>query len=456
MANRKAPIAAAILCLCFVRAQCDHSPEQEQEIQMLKSKVASLEDEISRRKEETSQLESVVRERTAQMVALVGELELLQKVNVADDESVIKANTNVDMLEEQIDRLGNDLEDQVRKGESLEARATEAEKRLHEFSRKLDHAESINVEQRMKIRDLDDKLQDAQDKISELENEAKLKAEELAMVSISELFMARGFHIGLQYVSFAEVASAKWQVDGKPVFDPLVQKAAGKWTYAQQLVEPRLQTAHNKWVPVAKDHLQFLRNTTSLYASAVSKRSSAVYRVCRDATQPYTVKAGEFAVHCWQEWKTFTQPYVSQIVAASEPHLSRATMVIEPYIKPVTSGWRRFVSLTSEYHHKVKNGVEGFLEESRLVTPLPADKVAWLTVGSRVVYVISGAQARRGSDTHQSRLQASALFTLPVISIYKALSATIRKKIQARKDGGSNRKNKRSSRQAEKPLERAT
>ena len=38
----------------------------------------ALEDEISRRKEETSQLESVVRERTAQMAALVGELELLQ------------------------------------------------------------------------------------------------------------------------------------------------------------------------------------------------------------------------------------------------------------------------------------------------------------------------------------------------------------------------------------------
>ncbi|KAF8670280.1 hypothetical protein HU200_050816 [Digitaria exilis] len=318
---------------------------------MLKSKVASLEDEISRRKEETSQLESVVRERTAQMVALVGELELLQKVNVADDESVIKANTNVDMLEEQIDRLGNDLEDQVRKGESLEAQATEAEKRLHEFSRKLDHAESINVEQRKKIRDLDDKLQDAQDKISELENEAKLRAEELAMVHGTWL---------------------------------------PHWLAVRVL---RCQ----KWVPVAKEHLQFLRNTTTLYASAVSKRSSAVYRVCRDATQPYTVKAGEFAVHCWQ---TFTQPYVSQIVAASEPHQSRATMVIQPYMKPVTSGWRRFVSLTSEYHHKVQNGVEGFLEESRLVTPLPSDKVAWL--------------------------MASALFTLPVISIYKVLSATIR------------------------------
>jgi len=58
---------------------------------------------------------------------------------VADDESVMKANTNVDVLEKQIGRLGSDLEDQVRKGESLEARATEAEKNWHEFSHKLEH-----------------------------------------------------------------------------------------------------------------------------------------------------------------------------------------------------------------------------------------------------------------------------------------------------------------------------
>jgi hypothetical protein len=38
----------------------------------------AAEDEISRRKEETSELESVVRERTAQMATLVGNLELLQ------------------------------------------------------------------------------------------------------------------------------------------------------------------------------------------------------------------------------------------------------------------------------------------------------------------------------------------------------------------------------------------
>jgi len=38
----------------------------------------AAEDEISRRKEETSELESVVRERTSQMATLVGALELLQ------------------------------------------------------------------------------------------------------------------------------------------------------------------------------------------------------------------------------------------------------------------------------------------------------------------------------------------------------------------------------------------
>ncbi|CAL5069846.1 unnamed protein product [Urochloa decumbens] len=456
MANRKAPILAAILCLWFVQAQCDvasvaPSPEQEQEIQMLRCKVASLEDEISRRKEETSQLESVVRERTAQMTALVGELELLQKVNVADDESVVKANTNVDMLEKQIERLGSDLEDQIRKGESLEARATQAEKKWHEFSLKLEHAENINVEQRKKIQDLDDRLQNAQDKLSELEKEANLKADELAKVS--ELFSWEFFwfqhtrisllpkcvsiiHQGSMYcfqvhgmwlpywlavrvVRCQEIASAKWQVYVKPVLDPLMQKVAEKLTYAQRLVDPHLQKAQNKWVPIAKKHFNSLRNTTTVYTSAVSKRSTAVYIICRDAIQPCTVKAREFARHYWQECKTTSQPYVSRIAAASEPHLSRASVALEPYMKPVTSGWRSLVSLASEYHHQVQNGVKGFLEDNRLLTPLPADKLAWLT--------------------------ASTLLTLPVLSIYKIVSATMRNKKRARKGrSSSSRKNKRS------------
>uniref|UniRef100_K3YDZ8 Uncharacterized protein n=1 Tax=Setaria italica TaxID=4555 RepID=K3YDZ8_SETIT len=241
---------AAYLCHVYGKGpgscgpHCDASPEQEQEIQMLKSKVASLEDEIRRRKEETSQLESIVRERTAQMAALVGELELLQKLNVADDESVMKANTNVDMLEKQIERLGSDLEDQVRKGESLEARATEAEKNWHEFSRKLEHAENINVEQRKKIKDLDDRLQNAQDKLSELEKEAKLKAEgSMCCFQVHAMWLPHW--LAVRVVRCQEVASAKWQVHGKPVLGPLMQKVAEKSTYAQQLVEPHLQKTQN-------------------------------------------------------------------------------------------------------------------------------------------------------------------------------------------------------------------
>ncbi|CAO2043635.1 unnamed protein product [Urochloa humidicola] len=426
MANRKALVLAAILCLCFVQAQCDvvsaaPSPEQEQEIQMLRSKVASLElsslaseDEISRREEETSQLENVVRERTAQMAALVGELELLQKVNVADDESVVKANSNVDMLEKQIERLGSDLEDQVRKGESLEARATLAEKKWHEFSLKLEHAENINIEQRKKIQDLDDRLQNAQDKLSELEKDAKLKAEELAKVH----GMWLPYWLAVRVLRYQEVASARWQVYGKPVLDPLMQKVAEKSTYAQRLVDPYLQKAQNKWVPIAKKHLNSVRNTTTEYTWAVSKRFMAVYRVCRDTIQPCTVKAQEFFAHYWQECKTFSQPYISRIVAASEPHLSRASVALEPYMKPMTSGCRSLISLASEYHRQVQNEVKDFLEDNRLLAPLPADKLAWF--------------------------MASGLFTLPVICICKILSATMRNKRHARNGRSSSRKNKRS------------
>ena len=129
---------AILLCSCFSRAQCGDGQEQEREIQRLRSKVASLgelpaglstagyklfrvfllwwakkeltaehtwlgsEDEVGWRKEETSQLESVVRERTAQIVALVSGLEAMQVRNVADDESVVKASTNSAMIEKQV------------------------------------------------------------------------------------------------------------------------------------------------------------------------------------------------------------------------------------------------------------------------------------------------------------------------------------------------------------------
>lgn len=87
------PIAfAVLLCSSFLLTQCtvvaasvsslsSHEQEQEQEIRRLRSKVASLEDEVSGRKEETSQLESLVREKTAQIAALVGGLEVLQVRN---------------------------------------------------------------------------------------------------------------------------------------------------------------------------------------------------------------------------------------------------------------------------------------------------------------------------------------------------------------------------------------
>ncbi|CAD6262391.1 unnamed protein product [Miscanthus lutarioriparius] len=309
------------ICLCFVRALCDAasaspSPEQEREIQMLRSKVASFEDEISRRKEETSELESVVRERTSQMATLVGALELLQKVNLGDDESVMKANTHTAMLEKQIERLGNDLEDQIRKGESLESRAIEAERSLHEFGRKLEHAERTNIEQKKKIQDLSDRLQYSQDKLSLLENEAKSKAEELA-------------------------------------------KVHGMW----------LPHWLAKLVRVSKGHLDALRNATVAF-------TSAVYRVCRDVIQACTVTGGGFADNYWQR---FCRPYLSRVVAASEPHLSRASVVLEPYMRPATSAWRSLVSFTSEYHHQVQNGVKRFLQGNQLLTPLSADKLAWIT-----------------------------------------------------------------------------
>ncbi|KAM3389294.1 hypothetical protein ACQJBY_011427 [Aegilops geniculata] len=402
---------AILLCSCFARVQCGDGQEQEQaqEIQRLRSKVASLEDEVGWRKEETSQLESVVRERTAQIAALVGGLEAMQVRNVADDESVVKASTNSAMIEKQIERLGSDLEDQVKKGELLEARASEAEKSLIELGQKLDSVEKINAEQRKKIEELERDLQHSNDKLSEVQRRAKLKAEELANVDgmwLPYWFASRSVHC-------QELASAKWHLHGKPVLDALLEKAAETLAHAQRLVEPHLQATKNKLLPVAKVHFYSLKNSTKPYASAVAARVTTACRACKDAIQPCVAKSQEFADHYWQECRKFSEPHVARIAAASEPHLS----AIEPYTRPVKSVWRQLVMATSFYHSQVQKGISGFMEGSELLDPLSAHILAWWT--------------------------ASAMFALPMLYAYKIFSATVRKRIQARSDRGGGRSSNR-------------
>ncbi|KAF7003346.1 hypothetical protein CFC21_018671 [Triticum aestivum] len=392
---------AILLCSCFARVLCGDEQEQQQEIQRLRSKVASLEDEVGWRKEETSQLESVVRERTAQIAALVGGLEAMQVRNVADDESVVKASTNSAMIEKQIERLGSDLEDQVKKGELLETRASEAEKSLLELGQKLDRVEKINAEQRKKIEELEQDLQHSKDKLSGVQRQAKLKAQELANVHgmwLPYWFASRSVHC-------QELASAKWHLHGKPVLDALLEKVAETLAHAQRLVEPHLQATKNKLVPVAKFHFNSLKNSTK----PVAARMATAYRACKDAIQPCMVKSQEFADHYWQECRKFSEPHVARIAAASEPHLS-AVAAVEPYTRPVKSVWRQLVMATSFYHSQVQKGISGFLEDSELLDQLSAYRLAWW--------------------------MASAMFALPMLYACKIFSATVRKKNQARADRG--------------------
>ncbi|KAK3141570.1 hypothetical protein QOZ80_4BG0335570 [Eleusine coracana subsp. coracana] len=317
----------------------------------------------------------------------------------------MKASTQNTLLEEQIERLGSDLEDQVKKGESLEVRATEAEKSSQELNRKLERVKKTDDEQKKKIRELDGKLQQVQAKLVELEKEAKMKDEELAKVH----GMWLPHWLAVHAVRCQELASAKWQIHGKPMFDPLMQKVAEKLTHGQQLVEPHLRSAQN----LAKVRIDSLRNTTAPYVPVVATKSRSAYKMCRDAVQPYTEKAQELAIHHWQER---TQPYINQIVAASEPHLSRANVVLEPYLRPVTSFWRRLASSTSLYHGQVQKGVKHLMEDNEVLKPLSDDRLTWLT--------------------------ASALFTLPMFSIYKILSAALcssSKRVRAKQGIGQSR-----------------
>jgi len=243
-------------------------------------------------------------------------------------------------------------------------------------------------------------------KLSEVERRAKLTAEELAMV----LGMWLPYWFASRSVHCQELASAKWHLHGKPVLDALSQKVAVTLAYGQRLVEPHLQEIQNKLVPVAKVHFNSLKNTTKPYVSVMVTRGTRAYRVCRDAIQPCMVRTQEFADHYWQESKKLCKPYIARIAAASEPYIARGRVVLGPYMRPVTSAWTRLVTSTRMYHRQVQKWIIGFMEDTELLNPHSAHTLAWWT--------------------------ASALFALPMFAIYKIFSVTVRKKIQARSDGG--------------------
>lgn len=174
---------------------------------------------------------------------------------------------------------------------------------------------------------------------------------------------------------------------------------------------------------LAKVRINSLRRTTAPYVLVVATKSASAYKMCRDAVQPYTVKAQELAIHHWQESKKRTQPYINQIVAASEPHLCRANVVLEPYLKPVTSFWRRLASSTSLYHGQVQKGVKHLMEDNEVLKPLSDDRLTWFT--------------------------ASALFMLPMFSIYKILSAAFCKRVRANQGSGQSRSSARKNKERE-------
>ncbi|BAH92811.1 Os04g0607150 [Oryza sativa Japonica Group] len=175
-----------------------------------------------------------------------------------------------------------------------------------------------------------------------------------------------------------------------------------------------------KSVPAAKAHLNSLKKSTDVYASAIATRSTQAYRVCRDTIQPSMAKAQEFADHYWQESKKFTTPYITKVVAASEPRLSRVCAVLEPYTRPVISAWRKLVMSASVPHRQVQKGIKHFVNDNGLLKSDSADRFAWFT--------------------------ASALVALPMFYTYKMLSAAIWRKAVAAQGSGGTRSKKASNR----------
>ncbi|XP_073014445.1 uncharacterized protein [Typha latifolia] len=377
-----------------------------EELEQLRAKVSSLESSIAARAQELkgkddgiAKLEKIIQEKSEKIGSLQSEIASLQKKGaVAVEEQVGKAYARANELEKQIEKLTKEIELQSSKRDALEARANEAEKKVQDMSQRLDSLQKTSDEQKKRIRKTERALQVAEEELMRAQLEATSKVKELTEVHGAWLPP----WLATQLSNYQELASNHWNERAKPTVDSFLQKASEKSIQAQKWIEPHLETAKSRWIPVVKEKWVVLTTTAEPYMQTVSSKSVEFYEASKSAISPHVVKAQEFADPYFQEAKKLSEPYINQVAKFTKPHVEKVRVALKPYTKQVVHAYGKFLKSATTYHRQVQATILDNLKKHDLTKPLATKELVWFL--------------------------ASALLALPVFFIYRLLSDIFCKK----------------------------
>ncbi|XP_027332292.1 uncharacterized protein LOC113847399 isoform X2 [Abrus precatorius] len=320
-------------------------------IQTLESKVSEKSMEVKMKDEVIAEREKIIQDRLSTIDSLQNEIASLEKKGALDaEEQVGKAHARAGELQTQVDKLKGELDKQNKEKVALEARITEAEKKIHDLNSKKEDLERINDKQKTKIRKTESAVKAAEEEMLKAKFEATSRTKEL--IEVHDAWLPPW--LAVHFIRSKTFIEAHWNEHGKPAFEVITQKALEKKAQAGKWAEPHLETIKIKWIPAVKEQWLVAKRSAEPQLQFFTAKTVEVYEASKNAIAPHLNKAQEFVDPYYQEAKKFSKPYIDQVAVAARPHLDKVQVALKPYTKKVVHSYGKFLESAAIYHRQQK------------------------------------------------------------------------------------------------------